>query len=105
MQARRRRQGQNPKPYKGRGRWKFKYRIDQAQADGQIRRAQRTKVLGRLDEMTFSEVCREARRFVTPIDELKPGIGFSSRTVRDLIQRWRQTVGKTLRPSTQRSYE
>ena len=105
MQARRRRRGQNPKPYKENERWKFKYRIDQALADGQVRRAQKTKVLGRVDEMSFSEASREARRFVTPIDELKPGIEFSSRTVRDLIQKWRRTVGRTLRPSTQRSYE
>ena len=105
MQARRRRRGQNPKPYQENERWKFKYRIDQAQADGQVRRAQRTKVLGRLDEMTFSEACREVRKFVQPIDDLRPGIEFSSRTVRDLIQKWRRTVGRTLRPSTQRSYE
>ena len=62
MKARRRRRGQNPKPYKERDRWKFKYRIDQAQPDGSVRRVQKTKVLGRTDEMSYSEACREARK-------------------------------------------
>lgn len=105
MQARRRRRGQNPKPYKENERWKFKYRIDQAQADGQIRRVQRTKVLGRLDEMTFSEACREARRFIQPIDDLRPGIEHSEHTMADLIQRWRVAIAPNLKRSTCESYD
>ena len=105
MQARRRRRGQNPKPYKERDRWKFKYRTDEVQQDGSIRRAQRTKVLGRTDEMSFSEACREARQFVDPIDKLQPGIEHSKRTMADLIQRWRQAIAPNLKRSTCDSYE
>jgi len=105
MKARRRRRGQNPTPYKERSRWKFKYRIDQAQADGSVRRVQKTKVLGRVDEMSFSEACREARKFLTPIDELNPGIEHSRRTMAELIQRWREAVAPNLKRSTRESYE
>lgn len=105
MQARRRRRGQNPKPYKERGRWKFKYRIDQAQAGGSVQRVQKTKVLGRADEMSYSEACQEARKFITPIDELKPGVEHSERTMADLIQRWRDAIAPNFKRSTCESYE
>ena len=105
MQACRRRRGQNPKPYKERDRWKFKYRTDEVQPDGSIRRVQKTKVLGRTDEMSFSEACREARQFVDPIDKLQPGIEHSKRTMADLIQRWRRAIAPNLKRSTCDSYE
>ena len=104
MQARRRRRGQNPKPYKERDRWKFKYRIDQAQPDGSVKRVQKTKVLGRTDEMSFSEASREARKFVTPIDELQPGVEHSERTMADLIRAWREAIAPNLKRSTCESY-
>lgn len=105
MKARRRRRGQNPKPYQERSRWKFKYRIDQAQADGSVRRVQKTKVLGRTDEMSFSEACREARKFITPIDELSPGVEHSERSMAELIQCWREAIAPNLKRSTRESYE
>lgn len=105
MKARRRRRGQNPQPYRERDRWKFKYRIDQAQPDGSVKRVQKTKVLARADEMSFSEACREAREFVTPIDELKPGVEHSERSMADLIQRWQEAIAPNLKRSTCESYE
>ena len=103
--ARRRRRGQNPKPKKENGQWKIRYWIDQAQADGTVRRVKKTKCLGKVGEMTLSQACREARQFLQPINDLEGGIEYSEMTVNQLIAKWRTAIKPNLKRSTQESYE
>jgi integrase len=103
--ARRRRPGQIPVPKKVHGSWKIWYRADQVQADGSIRQVQRTKVLGKVATMTVSQAHAEALRFVQPINDLVTGVEFDRHTVAALVEAWRRTVARTLRPETLRSYK
>lgn len=103
--VRKRRPGQTPEPKQVNNSWKIWYRMDQAQDDGSIRQVQRTKVLGRVSEMTVSQARAAAKRFIQPINDLAPGLEFDRRTVAALVEKWRQTVARTLRPETLRSYK
>jgi integrase len=91
-----------PKPV--RGSWKIWYRVDQLQTDGSIRRFQRTKALGRVSEMTASEARAAALRFVQPFNDRVVGVEFRGHTLEALAARWEQTVARTLRAETRRSY-
>jgi integrase len=102
--VRSRRPGQAPEPKQADGSWKIWYRVDQAQSDGSIRRIQRTKVLGRVSDMTVSQARAEAKRFIQPINDLTIGLEFTQHTFAALVERWRQTTARTLRPETLRSY-
>jgi integrase len=74
------------------------------QLDGSIQQVQRTKILGRVGEMTVSQARSEALRFVQPINDLVLGVEYDRHTVIALVEKWRQTVARTLRPETLRSY-
>ena len=101
----RRRRWQSPTPRKERGQWKIRYYTDQAQADGTVQRVKKTKCLGRVEEMTFTEAKKESARFLQPINDVEPGIEYQEKTVNDLIQLWRRDVKPNLKRSTQESYE
>ena len=65
----RRRRGQFPQPKKERGSWKIRYWADVAQQDGSVERKRKTKCLGRVGEMTLTQACKEAQRFLQPIND------------------------------------
>ena len=103
--ARRRRPGQVTVPKKVNNSWKIWYRADQVQSDGSVKRVQRTKVLGKVSEMNLSQASAEALRFVQPVNDLAPGVEFDRHTFGVLVEKWRKTVARTLRPETIRSYD
>lgn len=82
------------------------YRIDEEQADGSIRRVQKTKILGRKEDgMTLTQAKKEAGRFMQPINDVVEGIEHRRKTMRHLIAKWREAVKPNLKLSTQMSYE
>lgn len=101
----RRRRGQFPKPKKENGQWKIRYWTDQAQEDGSIRRVRKTKCLGRVGQMTFTEARKEAQRFLEPINDVSPETAYSERTMKQLVENWQATVKPNYRLSTQLQYE
>lgn len=89
---------------KEKGQWKIRYWADEAQPNGSVRRVQRTKCLGRLAELNFSQACRARDEFLGPVNSLEVGIEHSRRTMADLISRWKTDVKPTFRKSTQLQY-
>lgn len=103
--ARNRRSGQTPRPRKDRGKWKIWYRKDVVDAEGNHRRVQTTRTLGAVGSMTFTQACGEARKFLQPVNDLETGVEYSSRTMNDLVERWRGGLKTMLKKSSQRNYE
>ncbi len=101
----RRRRWQSPTPRKERGQWKIRYYTDVAQPDGIVQRVKKTKCLGRVEELTFTEAKKESARFLQPINDVEPGIEHQEKTLNELIQRWRRDVKPNLKRSTRDSYE
>ena len=101
----RRRRGQFPKPIEDRGLWKLKYWSYEAEPDGSIGRRKRTKVLGRVEEMTLTEARKEVFRFLEPINDVIEGSEHRQRTMAELIEAWTESIKPTLKLSTQLSYE
>ncbi len=101
----RRRRWQSPTPRKERGQWKIRYYTDLAQPDGTVQRVKKTKCLGRVEEMTFTEAKKESARFLQPINDVEPGIEYQEKTLNDLVQLWERDVKPNLKRSTQANYE
>jgi integrase len=55
--------------------------------------------------MTISQARAEALRFIQPVNDLVTGVEFDRHSFQALVDRWRSTVARTLRPETMRSYE
>ncbi len=55
--------------------------------------------------MTFTEACGEARNFLQAVNDLETGVEYSSRTMNDLMERWRHGLKRLLKKSSQRNYE
>ena len=56
-------------------------------------------------EEPLSQASAEALRFVQPLNDLAPGVEFDRHTFGVLVEKWRKTVARTLRPETIRSYD
>lgn len=101
----RRRRGQFPEPKEENGQWKIRYWADEGQDDGSRKRVRKTKCLGSIEEMTFTQAKKEAWRFLEPINDVVEGSEHGSKTMAHLMAAWNESVKPTLKLSTQLSYE
>src|SRR5579875_41017 len=91
----RRRRGQFPIPKKENGQWKIRYWADERQDDGSRKRIRKTKCLGSIEELTFTQANKE----------VVEGSEYSKKTMAHLIAAWNESIKPTLKLSTQLSYE
>jgi integrase len=101
----RRRRGQFPEPREVNGQWKMQYRVDVEQEDGSIGRVVKTKCLGPVHAMTYTQAKKEAARFLQPINDVEEGIEHSNKTMRHLIAKWEAAAKPNMKKSTQMAYE
>ena len=100
-----RKRDNSPKPKQENGQWKIRYWKDEVEENGVRRRARKTKCLGPSDRLTYRQAQKEAVRFLLPVNDVDEKVEHSSKTMHDLVGRWRNSVKPALKLSTRASYE